>query len=91
MAASPSRSQPTDIAEEAFTIKNDSDQDIKDIEIVCDDFAKSGTKIDDNKRTIYEIVKAHTTRKFPRFDMGFVHSQTASTSCRISDLSIVYH
>jgi zinc-ribbon domain len=73
-----------------FTIKNDSDQDIKDVQIVCDDFAKSGTKIDDNKRTIYEIVKAHTTRRFPRFDMGFVDSQTASTSCRITDLSIAY-
>ena len=53
------------VMEADFTLKNNSDHDIKDFEITCEHFAKSGTLIDSNKRTIYDVVKAHATRKFP--------------------------
>lgn len=71
-----------------FTVKNNSSNSIKDFEITCNHFAKSGTKIDSNVRTIYEVVKAHSTRKFPNFNMGFIHSQAASSNCEITDLKI---
>jgi hypothetical protein len=76
------------VMEADFTLKNNSDHDIKDFEITCEHFAKSGTLIDRNKRTIYDVVKAHATRKFPNFNMGFIHSQAASSSCAVTDLSI---
>jgi hypothetical protein len=76
------------VMEADFTLKNDSDHDIKDFEITCEHFANSGTRIDSNKRTVYEVVKAHATRKFPKFNMGFIHSQAASTSCAVTDLSV---
>ncbi len=76
------------VMEADFVVKNDSDYSIKDFEVTCNHFAKSGTRIDSNTRTIYEVVKAHSTKKFPNFNMGFIHSQAASSSCGITDLSI---
>jgi hypothetical protein len=76
------------VLEADFTVKNSSNYDIKDLEIKCRDFAKSGTEIDSNTRTIYDVVKAHSTRKFVNFNMGLIHSQAAKSSCGISDLSI---
>lgn len=76
------------VMEANFTVKNDSDYDVKDLEIKCRHFANSGTEIDSNTRTIYEVVKAHSTRKFNKFNMGFIHSQAASSSCGIHDLSL---
>jgi hypothetical protein len=77
------------VMEADFVVKNDSRYNIKDFEIKCVHFAKSGTEIDSNTRTIYEIVEAHSTKKFPHFNMGFIHSQVASSSCAIDDLTIV--
>ena len=77
------------LMEADFTVKNDSNYNIKDLEIRCRHFAKSGTEIDSNTRTIYDVVKAHSTKKFPKFSMGFIHSQAAQSSCGVTDLSIV--
>lgn len=71
-----------------FTIRNGGSVDIKDIEIVCEHQGPSGTRIDSNTRTIYEIVPAGKTRTFKSFDMGFIHSQAVSSSCRIKKISI---
>jgi hypothetical protein len=72
-----------------FTIKNDSVYTVKDLEIKCVHFAPSGTQIDSNTRTIYEIVRPHSKRSFPDFDMGFIHSQASRTNCQIQDLAVV--
>jgi hypothetical protein len=72
----------------AFTIKNDGDEDVKDIEIKFVHSAPSGTVIDSNTRTIYEIVPAHKSRTFRNFDMGFINSQASSSSCGIEDLAL---
>lgn len=69
-----------------FVIHNNSEYTIKDIEIQCQHYAKSGTNIDSNTRTIFDIVKPHSKKGFPQFSMGFIHSQTASSSCKITDL-----
>lgn len=71
-----------------FTIKNMSNSDIKDIEITCNHYSKSKTKIDSNTRTIYEIFKKNSTRTINDFDMGFIHSQANSSSCEITDFVI---
>lgn len=71
-----------------FTVKNDSDYGVKDIEIKCDHFAKSGTNIDSNTRTIYDVVEAHSTKRFRDFNMGFIHSQVQTSSCAIHDLAL---
>ena len=76
------------IMEADFTITNGSRYDIKDIRIRCNHYAKSGTKIDSNTRTIYDIIKAGETRRFTKFNMGFIHSQVDSSAASIQDFVI---
>lgn len=71
-----------------FVIKNEGAVAVKDLEIECTHFAPSGTRIDSNTRTIFEVVGPGQTRTFKNFDMGFIHSQASKTSCVISDLKI---
>ena len=68
-----------------FLFKNDNDVPVKDLTIKCIHSAHSGTRIDENTRTIYEIVPAHGTKSIKRFNMGFVASQAESSSCSIKD------
>jgi hypothetical protein len=77
-----------DVMEADFTVKNGSSYDIKDIEITCHHFGKSGTEIDSNTRTIFDVVKAHSTKKFLKFNMGLIHTQAARSSCAITNLGI---
>jgi hypothetical protein len=71
------------------TFKNKGTRDVKDIELTCEHYASSGTKIDSNIRVIYEIVKAGRSKRVRNFNMGFIHSQAVSTSCRITDLTVL--
>lgn len=77
------------IMEADLKIINNSQLDVKDIEIQCDHYAKSDTKIDSNNRTIYEIFKANSVRTLPNYNMGFIHSQTYTSSCYIKEFSLV--
>lgn len=70
------------------TLVNQSDRDIKDLEITCEHFSNSGTKIDSNNRTVYEIIKAGKSKKIRDFNMGIIHSQVATTNCSVSDLVV---
>jgi hypothetical protein len=69
-----------------FKIENPTDHSFKDFEITCNHYAASGTKIDSNTRTIYEVVKAHGKKTVRDFNMGFINSQAKSSSCTITDL-----
>lgn len=75
------------VMEATFTIDNKADHDIKDVEITCTHYASSGTKIDSNKKVIYEIIKKHSKKSIQKFNMGFIHSQAMQTSCKVTDLS----
>lgn len=77
------------VMEADFKIINKSEEDIKDIQIQCDHYAKSGTKIDSNSRTIYDVIKANSKRSFKNFNMGFIHDQASTSSCYISNFSLV--
>jgi hypothetical protein len=76
------------VMEGNFTVTNGSQYTIKDITIECTHFAKSGTRIDSNERTIYDTVPAGKTKTFNKFNMGFIHSQANSTSCRITKVKV---
>lgn len=71
-----------------FTITNESKYNIKDIEITCTHYANSGTKIDDNTRTIYELIPAGKKKVIRNFNMGFIHNQASSSSCKIANLVV---
>lgn len=71
------------IMEVNFEIVNFNPYAVKDIEIKCTHYAPSGTEIDSNTRTIYDIIPADGSKKFNNFNMGFIHDQAATTSCEI--------
>jgi hypothetical protein len=71
------------------TVKNEGGFSVKDLEIECSLMSKSGTKIGSKSKTIFEIVKAGKTLKIKDFNMGLVNTQSASTSCEITDLVLL--
>lgn len=66
-----------------FTVKNENDFAVKDLQIRCEAFGKSGTKIDRNTRTIYDVVKAKGTKRLPEANLGLVNSQAERLACDI--------
>jgi hypothetical protein len=69
-----------------FTLKNPTQYSFKDFEIKCTHVAPSGTVIDTNTQTIYEIVGPKSTKVIKHMNMGFIHSQALRSSCKVIDL-----
>jgi hypothetical protein len=69
-----------------FTVHNPTQLRFKDFEVTCTHRAPSGTKIDSNTRTIYEVVEPNSTKQVNEMNMGFIDSQVASSHCEITDL-----
>lgn len=78
-----------DIMMANFTIKNPTLYRFKDFEIKCTHSAPSGTVIDSNTKTIYKVVAPRSTLVLREENMGFIHSQVASSGCQITDLVVV--
>lgn len=72
-----------------FTISNNSEYKIKDIEINCNHYGESGTRIDSNERKIYEIIDAKAKKSYFNFNMGFIHDQVSTTNCSIKDFAVI--
>lgn len=72
-----------------FVITNSSPWPVKDLTITCHHSANSGTQIDENTRTIYEIFPAHSTRLISNFNMGFISSQAQSSSAHLENFEFV--
>jgi hypothetical protein len=70
-----------------FTIKNANDFGVKDIVLNCQHYAPSGTLIDSNVRTIYQAIKPKSSITIKDFNMGFVHTQAAKSSCSVTNFT----
>lgn len=70
------------------TLRNDSLSNLKDFQITCRSKGNSGTVMDSNTRVLYEVVDARTSRTFSKVNMGFLHSQAASTDCSVDRATI---
>ena len=79
------------LMEADFVIKNASDLPIKDVRIVCTHYSSSGSRIDSNSETLYQIFPAHANVTKRNVNMGFIHSQTEKTSCVAAKYSPVAH
>lgn len=77
------------VMQATFTIKNLLPVKVKDIEVKCTHSAPSGTVIDSNRRTIYEIIGEGQTRTFRDVNMGFIHSQANRSGCAVVDVTRV--
>jgi len=68
---------------------NKSDKNLKDIEIRCVVYGKSGTVIDGKTSIVYDAFYAKETKSITDVNMGFVNSQLASVGCQVTDFKIV--
>ncbi|MEA3036055.1 MAG: hypothetical protein QOH04_1820 [Sphingomonadales bacterium] len=66
------------------TIKNHAAFPIKDFQLRCVHQGASGTDMDENTRTVYDIVPANGTRRIRDMNMGFMNSQVTSSRCEIT-------
>jgi hypothetical protein len=64
-----------------FEIKNNTDKPVKDVTIRCGGYSESGTRIDENIRTIYKVIPANAKLRINEFNMGYVNSQVQRLSC----------
>ena len=64
-----------------FTITNNTGHPVKDIEVKCTGYSETGTKIDQNTRTIYKVIQPGKTIKVSGFNMGYVASAVHRESC----------
>jgi hypothetical protein len=75
----------------SFTIQNKNDFAIKDIDVVCELSARSGTVIGYTAKTIYDTVPAHGRKTFRELNMGsgvsFDFGQAESAFCKIGAMS----
>ena len=71
-----------------FLFKNDNPFPVKDLTVTCVHSAPSGTKIDKNTRTIYEIIQPHGTKRVQNFNMGFIATQAVQSSCTVVDFQL---
>jgi hypothetical protein len=70
-----------------FTIKNSNEFNVKDIVLSCQHYAPSGTLIDHNERTVYQAIKPNSSIIIKDFNMGFVHTQAAKSSCSVTNFT----
>lgn len=77
------------IVEASIIITNESNYNVKDIEITCLGFAESGTRLDTNTQVIYKIFMANHVTTIANFNMGFMRSQTTKYECYISNLEVI--
>jgi len=68
-----------------FTFGNKGAADVKNIRVTCTHYGAGGAVINANTRTIYETVKAKSSKTIRGFNMGPVHSQAVRSSCAIAD------
>jgi hypothetical protein len=70
------------------TIQNRGLSNLKDFVVECSNKGPSGTVINTNTRTVFEIVPSRATRTFKSVNMGFINQQTKSTNCQVVSAEI---
>jgi len=60
---------------------------VDELEVVCTHYARSGVALASARRTIHTLLPAHGRIDVQKLDMGLIHAQTASSSCRIVSVS----
>jgi len=64
-----------------FTLRNDNDYAVKDIEIVCAFSRTDGSHLTDRKRVLPELVNMKSRRTFERLHIGFVNLYANKAKC----------
>lgn len=82
-----SKAVPAIAIEADLTIESALPFALKEIEVACAQFARSGVVIDTHRRTITETVPAHGRLQVEALDIGPIHPQAGSSGCRIVNVT----
>jgi hypothetical protein len=66
-----------------ITVHNDNPFAVKDITVLCTMFGRSGTAIQRQTKTIYDVVPAKGTRTFKRITLGIYSEQSDRGGCKV--------
>src|SRR5688572_4387261 len=70
-----------------FTITSVLPFAVREVEVVCTHFARSGVEVASARRTIPTTLPARGRIEVRAFDMGLIHARAASSGCRIVGVS----
>ena len=70
----------------AFAIDNNSNNDIKNIEILCTLMDNAGTEQGREKWVIYDTIKAHANGIFSSTSKKYVSNRASASQCQIVDM-----
>jgi hypothetical protein len=70
-----------------FTLQNDNSFAVKDVLLACTFYGASGTGLTERTVTIYETIPAKKSKRSKNINVGFIHQQAQTTSCRVVDVS----
>ena len=71
-----------------LTVTNTSRYAVRDLEVECVHYAKSGARIDSNRRTIFDVVPAGQARTFADFNMGLINAQADRSACQVVGVKV---
>jgi hypothetical protein len=71
----------------SFVVHNDNRVSLKDIEVTCSSTGPSGSIIDANTRTVYEVVRDRSYLQVDKLNMGFIRTEATGTKCRVTDFA----
>jgi hypothetical protein len=66
-----------------FTLRNDNDYAVKDIEIFCSFARRDGSHLTDRRRVIHDTVSMKSRRTFARMHVGFVNINANQAKCSL--------
>jgi hypothetical protein len=73
----------------SFVVHNDNPIALRDIEVTCLSTGPSGSVIDTNARTVFEVVRQRSYLQVDKMNMGFIRTQTTDTNCRVTGFAKV--
>jgi hypothetical protein len=71
----------------SFFLHNSNPMPLKDIEVTCLSSGPSGSVIDTNSRTVYEVVGQRSFLQVDNINKGFIRSEAVSTKCGVTGFS----
>ncbi|MGD5476685.1 hypothetical protein QUS85_22605, partial [Xanthomonas citri pv. citri] len=66
-----------------FTLRNDNDYAVKDLEIVCAFARRDGSHLTDRSRVLADTVNMKSRKTFARVAVGFVNVHADQASCSL--------
>lgn len=66
-----------------FTVRNDNDYAVKDVEIVCAFTRRNGSHLTDRSRVISDMVGIKSRKTFARIPIGFVNVNAEQAKCSL--------